>query len=387
MRHQNTVFHTLQKFIPWNDFEMLVEKHGADHRVRSFGTKSQFLALLFGQLSGAASLREIVDSLQSQSSRLYHLGMTAPARSTFCDANRLRPSALFADLFARMAQRACRATRQQMGGADTTLLLDSTQLQLTSLSGGWLSAKADGSRALKLHVVHDLSRQTPVKATISDQRVNDITPAQDLPVEPGATYVFDLGYYDFAWWAAFDAAGCRFVTRLKSHTQLTVTAETGVEPGGAVLSDRIGLLAQRTAKSRTPAFIDPVREIAVTISTGKTIRIVTNDLDAPAEEIADLYKQRWQIELFFKWIKQNLKIKTFVGTSENAIRIQIFVALIAYILLRMAHDAQKTVARPLSFRRLVRFNLMEKRDVTDLNKPRPPLQVDPRQGSFDLQVI
>jgi IS4 transposase len=143
------------------------------------------------------------------------------------------------------------------------------------------------------------------------------------------TYVFDLAYYDFAWWAELDTKGCRFVSRLKLNTRLEVTHEQPTPQGSTIVSDRIGVLPQRMARSQHKPFADPVRELWVRIASGKLIRFVTNDLDAPAQEIADLYKCRWQIELFFKWIKQNLKIARFLGTSENAIRIQIFVALIA----------------------------------------------------------
>ncbi|SFO54091.1 Transposase DDE domain-containing protein [Mesorhizobium sp. NFR06] len=136
----------------------------------------------------------------------------------------------------------------------------------------------------------------------------------------------------------------------------------------SILADRIGLLPQRMARSRRNPFGDPVREITVRIATGKLIRLLTNDLDAPAEEIADLYKERWQIELFFKWIKQNLRIRHFLGTSENAVRIQVFVALIAYLLLRAAQATQKTVRQPLAFARLVRLNIMHRRSIDALKK-------------------
>jgi IS4 transposase len=198
------------------------------------------------------------------------------------------------------------------------------------------------------------------------------------------TYVFDLAYYDFAWWAELDAKGCRFVSRLKTNTVLEVTRQQAVPEGTNILSDHIGLLPQRMARSRRNPLAGPVRELCVRIATGKIIRLVTNDLDAPAEEIADLYKCRWQIELFFKWIKQNLKIRHFLGTSDNAIRTQIFVALIAYILLRAAHAAQSAILQPLTFSRLVRINLMHRRPIDALKKPpqRPPR--DTGQMSFNL---
>jgi hypothetical protein len=379
MRHDNSVFHSLQKHIPWAVFDGLVEKYRTDRRVRRLDTKSQLLALLFGQLSGSVSLREIEAGLESHAARLYHLGASPAARSTLADANAKRSWQVFAELFAHMARTACRNTRRHL--ADAACLLDATRVELSGLSAGWVSAQ-NGCRAVKLHIAYDLAGQAPLSADITDQKVADITPAKALPIIPGMTYVFDLAYYDYGWWAQLDAQGCRFVTRLKVHTTIRATQELALPEGGDVLSDRIGVLPQRMAASRRNPFADPVRELTVRISTGKIIRLVTNDLDAPAQAIADLYKARWQIELFFKWIKQNLKITRFLGTSENAVRTQIFVALIAYLVLRAAHATQHAVARPLTFARLVRLNLMHRRPVDKLTTPPNPPTPNPNQTTF-----
>ncbi|RST86998.1 IS4 family transposase [Aquibium carbonis] len=379
MRHDNSVFHSLQKHIPWCVFDALVEKHRTDRRVRRLDTKSQLLALLFGQLSGAASLREIEAGLASHASRLYHLGASPAARSTLADANAKRSWQVFAELFAHMARTACRNTRRHL--ADAACLLDATRIELGGASAGWLSAQ-NGRRAVKLHIAYDLAVQAPLSAEITDQKVADVTPAKTLPITPGMTYVFDLAYYDYGWWARLDAQGCRFVTRLKVHTTIEAAQRLALPEGSDVLSDRIGFLPQRMAASRRNPFAAPVRELTVRISIGKIIRLVTNDLDAPAQDIADFYEARWQIELFFKWIKQNLKIARFLGTSENAIRIQLFVALIAYLVLRAAHAAQKAVARPLTFARLVRLNLMHRRPIDELTTPPNPPRPNPNQISF-----
>jgi IS4 transposase len=217
---------------------------------------------------------------------------------------------------------------------------------------------------------------------VTPSNVNDITAAKQMPIEAGATYVFDLGYYDYGWWAELDQAGCRIVTRLKSSTPFTVVEDRPVPPGSSVLSDRSGYLPKRLAASRQNPMAGLVREIRVMIETGKVLRIFTNDLKASAQEIADLYKRRWAIELFFRWVKQTLKIGHFLGTSENAVRIQIAVALIAFLLLRLAHDASKIVASPLAFARLVRTNLMERRAIVELLRP-PPIS-KPQQTGFDF---
>lgn len=382
MRHQNSVFHDLLKRVPWNVFDRLVAEHDADRRVRRLSTKAQFIALLYGQISGAVSLREIVGGLESHSARLYHLGGGPAQRSTLADANARRPAAVFADLFAALSAQAGRGLRRAIGEA--VYLIDSTGLRLSGQGAQWahFSSMACGAKA---HVIYDAGAERPVYAAVTAAKVNDITPAKDMPIEAGSTYVFDLGYYDFGWWSRLDAAGARIVTRFKSHTRLAITAELALPHGspidGPILSDRIGWLPRRSAKSRSNPFQSPVREVRVRTDTGKILRILTNDLDAPAAEIAALYKRRWAIELFFRWVKQTLKIKHFLGKSENAVKIQIAVALIAYLIIRLAYQAQTQVHSILAFARLLRVNLFHYKRTDAL---RAPLQSNKcqRQLSF-----
>lgn len=382
MRHQNSVFHDLLKQLPWGDFERLVAEHGADYRVRRLPTKSQLIALLYGQLSGAVSLREIVCGLESHALRLYHVGGRTVSRSTLADANAQRPSEVFSGLFAAMVARAQPGLRRKFGEA--TYLIDSTGLRLSGCGSEWahFSVKACGA---KLHVIYDPSADQPIYATVTAAKVNDITVAQTLPIQAGATYVFDLGYYDYAWWAKLDAAGCRIVTRFKRNTALTASAELEVPEGSNILSDRIGLLPPRQARSRKNPFSKPVREVRVRIETGKILRILSNDLKASAQEIADLYKRRWAIELFFRWVKQNLKIRQFLGTSENAVRIQIAVALIAFLILRMAQSTQQAIPSALAFARLVRANLMHRKRLDRLLHANPAANPHTNQLNLDIQ--
>jgi hypothetical protein len=383
MRHENSVFHALSKHIPWAMFDRLVDEHGADRGVRRLSTRSQLMALLYGQLSGASSLREIEAGLSSHCARLYHLGMQPPARSTLADANAVRPCEVFSGLFAYMVGQARGGLRKKLGEA--VRLIDSTGLKLSGLSD-WAGFSA-GVCGAKLHVVYDPDADRPLYAALTLARVNDITPAKKMPIEAGATYVFDLGYYDYGWWAKLDAAGCRIVTRFKKNTPLAVVEDLPLERGSPVLSDRIGHLPERMARSRKNPFGNPVRELRVITETGKELRILTNDLDAPAEEIADLYKRRWQVELFFRWIKQTLKIRHFLGASENAVRIQLAIALIAFLVLRLAQQAAKTVESPLAFARLVRANLMHRRPLNALLAPPPPIIRDARQLHLSLTPV
>jgi Transposase DDE domain/Domain of unknown function (DUF4372) len=381
MRHQNSVFHGLLKHVPWHRFDSLVDEHGADGRVRRLSTKSQFVALLYGQLSGATSLREIVTGLSSHARRLYHVGAEPVRRSTMSDANAQRPVAVFTELLAMMMKQAHRGLRRKLAG--TTYLIDATSARLNERSAGWAQFSV-GVCGAKMHVVYDADADCPIYAAVSAAKVNDITMAKQMPIEPGATYVFDLGYYDYAWWAELDNVGCRIVTRFKSNTPLTVVEELPVTAGSTILSDRIGFLPTRQAKSRHNPMQDAVREVRVATDTGRVLRILSNDLDASAQEIADLYRRRWAIELFFRWVKQTLKITRFVGTSENAVRIQIAVALIAFLLLRLAQATQKSIQSPLVFARLVRTNLMHCRPIDYMLHPSPHIIQDQEQMSLDI---
>lgn len=365
MPHDNSVFHSMLKLVEWDAFDRAVKRHGAAACTRSFTCKSHLVALLYGQFAGASSLREIEAGMHSHAVRLYHLGARPAHRASLADANRNRPAAPFCDLLEAMIARAHRGLRRAMDGA--TYLIDSTSLALNDRSAGWARFSADAA-GVKTHVIYDADADCPIYAAVSTANVNDITAAKAMPIQAGATYIFDLGYYDYGWWANLDAAGCRIVTRLKRNTPLVVT-ETRPVTTGAILSDRIGHLPVRLASQRRNPFHQPVRELRVRIDTGTVLRIVTNDLTAPTHEIADLYKRRWAIELFFRWIKQTLKITRFLGTSENAVRIQIAVALIAFVLLRLAQKLQTTITSPLTFTRLVRANLMHRRCLHQLEKP------------------
>jgi hypothetical protein len=369
------------QFVPWGGFDQLVERHGADRRVRRMTTKSQLIALMYGQLAGAQSLREIEQGMASHAQRLYHLGAAKPARSTFADANAKRPAQLFADLFAVMTMSASSGLRRFL--REAVHLVDATSIRLTDVSRAWADYEAHGA-LVKLHVDFDAERSIPANIAITPARINDVCMVETMPIEPGATYVFDLGYYDFSWWSRLVAQGCRFVTRLKTNTRPRVL-ETRPVADGSITSDRIVAIDGRLSSNReNPLAGIVLREVVVAIERGRTLRLLTNDLDAPAADIAALYKARWQIELFFRWVKQHLKIKRFLGTSENAVRIQIAVALIVFLLLRLAAQAARSTTSLLAFVRLVRANLMHLRPLHGLEKPPPERTRDARQQELFL---
>lgn len=366
MPHENSVMHGLMQHLPWAVFDRLVTEHGADAEARGFSSRSHLVAMLYAQLSGASSLREIEAGLTSHAARLYHLGATPVARSTLADANHDRDSGVFLALFQQMLRCLTRGQRRKL--AETTYLIDSTFMALPAHHARWAVFSSNACGA-KLHVIYDPDQDRPIYAAVRAANVNDITAAKEMPIQPGATYVFDLGYYDYGWWARFKAETCRIVTRFKRNTPLTLIAEQKLPEGSAILSDCIGLLPARLTKNRHNPIDKPVREIQLHNKSGKLLRILTNDLQAPAQEIADLYQRRWAIELFFRWIKQTLRIRHFIGCSENAVRIQIATALIAFLLLRLAQATQSAVTSPLTFARLVRSNLMHRRAVRDLLRP------------------
>jgi len=377
MHHQNSVFHEVLKHMPWGEFDRLIAQHDGEARSRGFSSRMHLTALLFAQLAGASSLREIETLLQSQRQRLYHLGMGEVAKSTLAEANAHRPAEIFTGLFSALVKTL--QSGQRRGLRDAVRLIDSTGLHLSSLSGKWASF-SEGVCGAKAHIVYDPDADQPVYAAVTAANVNDNTAAKQMPIEPGATYVFDLGYYDFGWWAKMHDAGCRIVSRLKSNTELARPEERAVPAGSNILSDRTGYLSKRIYGGAKNPLRAKVREVRVRIETGRVLRIFTNDLEISAQQVADFYKRRWAIELFFRWVKQNLKIRHFLGTSENAVRIQIAVALIAFLLLRAAQRATAACQSPLEFARLIRANLMQRRPISSLlERYKPP---ESRQIAF-----
>jgi IS4 transposase len=380
VQHQNIVFHGVLKHVPWVIVDRLEAQHEPDRDARGLTAKAHLIAMLYAQLYGARGLREIETNLRSQASKLYHLGGCTVSKSTLSTANASRPVEVFAGLLSALMAQLQRGYRRKIG--DCVRLIDSTGLHLSRLSESWATFST-GVCGAKAHIIYDPDADQPLYLMVTAANVNDITVAKAMPIEAGATYVFDLGYYDYGWWAMLHQAGCRIVTRLKVNTPFEVIENRPVAPGTSILSDRIGYLPKRLAASRRNPMSHQVREIRVVIETGKVLRIVTNDLTANAQDIADLYKRRWAIELFFRWVKQTLKINHFFGTSENAVRIQITVALIAFVLLRLAYQAHPIINSSLAFARLIQANLMQRRSIAELLHT-PSAKPGPQQTLFDF---
>src|SRR5712672_4722882 len=279
VRHQNIVFHGLLKHIPWPILDRLVDQYNADWDGRVVRTKAHLIAMLYAQFGGARSLREIEAMLKSHAKKLYHLGGDTVSRSALSTANASRPVEVFAGLLSALMAQLQAGYRRKIG--DCVRLIDSTNVQLSGLSGDWatFSARVCGAKA---HIIYDPDADQPLYLMVTPCNVNDITAAKAMPIEAGATYVFDLGYYDYGWWAELDAAQCRIVTRFKSNTPLRLVEERRVPKGGAILSDRIGFLPARQCNNRHNPMQDAVREVRIKTETGGTLRILSNDLDASA---------------------------------------------------------------------------------------------------------
>jgi hypothetical protein len=365
MRYQSTVLRQLLKVIPRGRFERIAERYRSGRKKRRLAAWDHFVTMVYAQLSGAKSLRELERVLERHPGTLAHLGLERVRRATLADANAGRPAALFEAIVASLAS--------ELGsGRDALRLIDATRVFAGKRIESWAQ---DG--AVKLHVMLDPASGRPICFAVSPNRVNDIVAAKAMPIEPGATYVFDKGYYDFGFWVRLDAAGCRFVTRLKSNSPTTLVEQRAVLANTAILADRVALLSERLSHSRKNPYGKPLRVIDVRIDTGRMLTLVTNDLTAPADAIAALYKARWQIELFFKWIKQNLKLTRFLGVSPNAVTIQILAALAAYLLLRIN---QRRLHSPLSLTacaNLVGSAILARRNLVDLLNTPPPASPDP----------
>jgi Transposase DDE domain/Domain of unknown function (DUF4372) len=370
MRHQNTVYHSLLKALPRWRFDRLVEAHRGHYRDRRLSFWAQFVAMVYAQLSGAQSLRDLVADLGTRGNLFYHLGLQEVRRSTLSDANRDRPAGVFAAAFDLLLPKLTGGEGSE--ARSLVRLIDATSLPLNETLCAW-ARFSTGYAAAKLHLVYDPQAACPTYFSITPARVNDVVEAKKMPILPTATYVFDKGYYDFAWWASLIKSGCRFVTRIKENTPVQLI-ETRPVIDDSIHSDRLIRLTHRMSSHRkNPLQEDTLREIAVILDNGTCVRVLTNDLIAPASEIANLYKTRWQIELFFKWIKQNLRIKKFLGTTENAIKLQIIAALVAFLLIRIAQQAMLAAGVSLhTITNLIRGHLLHRKTIQELLYPPPP---------------
>ena len=380
-----SIFSQILQFVPRLEFEAAVQK--AKHRDHGFASWDQFGAMMFCQLGHAQSLREITGGLASCEGKLKHLGMDgAPARSTLAYANENRPWQLYEDIFQTLlgrCQHEAQNHKRKFRFKHKLLSVDGTMIELSLSMFDWAVYKQTKG-ALKLHMVLDHDGYLPCYAVLTDGKESEISVAKSMTFQPGTMLVFDRGYPDHDWWLALTRSKVNFVTRLKDNVSYGVVSEREVPmpKGGDIIRDEIILLTSQQ-EIGPEAYL---RRIEVWVEERKqTMVFVTNNLKLAASTIAAIYKERWQIELFFKALKQSLKIKTFVGTSENAVQIQIWTALIAMLLLKYL-QMRSTFAWSFSHLvALIRHQLFVYRDLmTWLNNP---FQAPPAlEGIHDQQL-
>jgi putative transposase len=368
MRFTPSIFGKLLEAINPRQFQAIVERHRGDAYDKSFGSWEHLVALIFAQFSASASLRGLETSWNANSQHHYHSASGPIMRSTLSDASRRRPVAVFADTFSLVAGQLDRETRRD--GTAMLRLIDSTPVPLGKLCD-W--AKSNGHiRGMKMHIVYDPKADSPRILDITDANINDAQIGRRIEIEPGATYVFDKGYCHYGWWSAIAAAGSSFVTRPKTNMRLKLVRRRPVAArhgdGFTLLHDHEVRFASK-GDSKLPIALRSVR--LRRHEGGGTITLLTNDLERSAVEVAALYKSRWQIELLFRWIKQHLRIRKFLGNNDNAIRLQLYAAMIAFALLRIAARTHRVTLSILRFTDLVAQCLFQRRRIDAIDQPPP----------------
>ena len=378
-----SIFAKLLEPISRRRFQSIVDRHNADAYDKSFGSYDHLIALMFAQFSSADSLRGLEASWNAAPNHHYHLGSGPLARSTLSDANRRRPTIVFAEAFAELVGQLDRHTRQE--GREMVRLIDSTPIPLGKLCA-W--AKSNGRiRGMKMHVLYDPGADCPRIIDITDANINDAQIGRTIQIEPGVTYVMDKGYCHYGWWGAIDAAGSSFLTRHKTNMRLDLVRIRPIDiahgDGFTVLEDAEVRFASK-GDSKLPMRLRRLR--VQRHEGGGIISLLTNDMKRPAVEIAALYKRRWQIELLFRWVKQHLRIRKFLGNNDNAIRVQLFAAMIAYALLRIAANTHKISLPILRLTDLVAQYLFERRNLAAIERPPPVNPSRPKPQPPDHQL-
>jgi hypothetical protein len=361
MNTGKTLFAQIMDFLTWKTFHRIVARHGGDKGVRSLTCAEQFRAMAFAQLTYRETLRDIEACLLAQAAKLYHMGFRAPvARATLANANESRDWRIWEAFAGRLIIQARELYLSEDLGLDltnTVYALDSTTIDLCLSVFPWAHFRTNKA-AVKMHTLLDLKGSIPSFIHVSDGKLHDVHALDLLELEPGAIYVMDRGYVDFARLYALHLAGAFFVTRAKSNMNwhrvysMPTDRTTGIICDQHIALD--GFYTQRDypAQLRRVRFNDP--------NTGKTLIFLTNQMTLPAATICALYKNRWQVELFFKWIKQHLRIKRFFGTSENAVKTQIWIAVSVYVLVAIIKKKLQLDASLYTLLQILSVTLFEK---------------------------
>jgi hypothetical protein len=385
-----SLFNQLLKHFPVLEFAALVKKHSAERAAKGFSCRTQLVAMLFCQLAHADSLRDICNGLACCMGKLVHLGIdVAPNKSTLSYANRHRPAALYEELFYTSLERfrdekGLGERKRKFRFKNKLLSLDSTTISLCLELFPWAKfRRAKGG--VKAHVLLDHDDYMPSYVLITEARRSDVKMAESFPINPGSIVTMDRGYSDYGLFGLWTERKIYFVTRLKDNAAYEVLEEAAVPADRNIRSDQLIQFTGEKAQRDCPF---PLRRVVVWDAAGdREIELLTNLMEFGSTTIAAIYKDRWEIELFFKALQQNLKVKTFVGTSENALRIQIWTALLAILLLKWMHHLSKAKWSLSNLASMLRMNLFTYRDLTAwLDNPfgTPPLLPDSQQLTLAL---
>jgi len=369
LAHSNTVFSQILKLVPRHEFSELANKHDGHRRSDAMSRWTQFVAMATAQLTGRSSLRDIESTLASQKHLRYHLGSGSIKRTTLSRANQTLPSRFFEELFAKLYSRCqSRAPKHKFRFKRKLFSLDASLLDV-SLK---VFPNAEYNRmkaAYKLHVGLDHDGLIPAFAAVTPGKTGDQTQAKLMRFPKGSVLVFDKGYADYTWHNHLTSKGIFWVTRIRGNAKYRVLKRRTVNRSQGITSDQIiEYTSDRSSKNN----LRPVRRVGFhDAETGKHYVFITNHFDWSAKTIADIYKQRWQVELFFKWIKQNLKIKAFIGNTDNAVITQVLAALCVYLILAYLKFQARISQSLQQMSRLIHLNLFARRDLIQLFKPPP----------------
>lgn len=392
MKYQSTLLGQLLHFLPRDQFQIIVEKYNGDFKTHKMDCWTQFVSLVYAQLRQRDSLRDIETGLEVQLTKLTHIGIQPVKRSTLSDANTKRDSRIYEEAFHCLLLKCQDLHRNQnkLGFENPISSMDATTLNLCHSLFPWARYRKRKG-AIKMHLMLNHENGLPEFVHITEGRVHESTIMRSFPVRPDSIVVFDRGYYDFAWFYALHQQKTTFVVRAKSNLDYVLTGQhkiTQESDGAGVLSDEdIRISARLDSQPNVePLYPEVLRLVTYEDpDTGKELRFLTNNETFKPETIALIYKQRWQIELFFKWIKQHLKIKTFLGTSKNAVMTQIWVALIVYLILwfvkKQTHYQKSlhTLSRVINEAIFERIHLV---DILNLTHWKPPASLASTQLHF-----
>jgi hypothetical protein len=364
MNKGRTIFAQMLNDLPMHEFRKCVARYKGDQRTRTFTCWEQFLCMIFAQLSYRESLRDIVVCLRSQAQRLYHMGFRSlVSRSTLADANEMRDWRIYADFAQVLIARARRLYQNDDQGLElnnTVYALDSTTIDLCFSLFPWATYKSD-QRAVKLHTILDLRGKIPTVIRITPAQMHDVLFLDHIVLEPGAFYIMDRGYLDFARLRRWILAGAFFVTRPRKNFRFRRVISHGVDKTTGVQCDQTILLKWFYSVKGYPERLRRIRFLDP--KSGKRLVFLTNNFALPAKTIADLYRSRWHVELFFKWIKQHLRIKAFVGTSPNALKTQVWTAMCAYLLVAIVKKRLNLDVSLYTILQILSVSLFEKTPI------------------------